>query len=143
MKWTKIITAVFIISLVVIYVLFSDGTLDPNKTEINEDVYLVKEHGYYSVYCDQCAKRFRSGTSDKRIATGIDSMIVSNKYGTIFHGYNNSTKKMEWFYIDVSPVKNVHHDFKDIRDATLSTMGQIYLDSIMTADEIWTKNSRQ
>ena len=137
MKGIKILAAVFLTSIVLIYILFSDGTIDPNKTRINEAVYLVRENAYYSIYCEQSGNGIKSGTYLKLIATKLDSIIVSHKYGTLFHGYNHSTGKMEWFYIDMSPVKNVHTGFTNIQDATSSTMGEIYLDSVLTPGKVW------
>lgn len=57
----------------------------------------------------------------------------------MFHGQNNASKKFEWFYIDVSEIKNVHEGFENIKNATSSTMGEAYMDSVMTADETWAK----
>jgi len=142
MKGKYIISAVVIIAITVIYVLWKNGAIDPNKTKINDDVYLVKEKGSYSIYCEQKAQGLkRTYSVNEVIATNVDSVIVSYKYGTLFHGYNNESDQFEWFYIDVSAVKNVHEGFASVIDATSSTMGEVYLDSILTADEMWNKNN--
>ena len=142
MKGKYIISAVVIIAIAVIYVLWKNGTIDPNKTKINDDVYLVKEKGAFSIYCEQKIRGLKQTYDvNEIIATNVDSIIVSYKYGTLFHGYNNSSDKFEWFYIDVSPVKNIHEGFTSVIDATSSTMGEVYLDSIMTTDEMWNKNN--
>ncbi|MDT8410963.1 MAG: hypothetical protein RQ875_00755 [Vicingaceae bacterium] len=140
MKEKKIILIVVTIIITVVYVFWKNVSVDPNKTKINDDVFLVKENGTYNIYCKQNTYGLkRSYDVQEKIASNVDSIIISYKYGTLFHGFNNSNNNYEWFYIDVSSVKNVHEGFISVVDATSSTIGEVYLDSIMTADETWNK----
>ena len=124
-----VVVLAFSIILVIVYELWKNGGLDPNKTKINDEVYLVKENNSYSIYCEQ--KKTQILVSSK-----VDSVIVSYKYGTLLHGLNNSKNKFEWIYIDVSDVKNVHYGFTNVFEATSSTMGESYVDSVLTSSEI-------
>ncbi len=138
MKGTKIIIVAAAIAIATIYVLWKEGSFDPNKTRINEGVYLVRENGAYSIYCVKRTRGLiRYYDEQKLIACDIDSIVISDRYGTVFHGRSNSTNNFEWFYIDVSDVKNVHEGFENFKDATSSTIGESYIDSVMTPDETW------
>lgn len=127
------------IGFVVLYVNWGNGTLDPNKTEINDEVYLVKEDASYSIYCPQNGKGFQRNTYTKHVAYDVDSIIISWKYGTLFHGRKPSNKDYAWFYIDVSHTKNIYDGYTSVEEATASTMGSAYIDSIQTAEETWIK----
>ena len=119
--------------------LWSNGTINPNKTKINEDVYLVKENKSFSIYCVQTGVGYYSRRGyQELVASKVDSIIISYKYGTAFHGLNNLNNKFEWFYINVSRVKNISNGFKNAQEVTV-IIGESYLDSIMSADETWNK----
>ena len=65
-------------------------------------VYLVKNaSGKYSVYCNVARKQVI-------IATSIDSIILTPRYGTILYGNRKNKKIKQWHYIDVSSSKNIY-----------------------------------
>lgn len=136
MKRKYIISILTFIATIIFYLFWANGTIDPKKRQINDGVFLEKNKSSYSIYCEQ--PRLRYGTYNKLIATTVDSIIVSYKYGTLFRGFN-SNNEIEWFYVDNSAVKNIHSGFININDATSSTMGEHYIDSIITVDKIWSK----
>lgn len=137
MKTKYLISILTFLAILILYIFWTKGTIDPNKREINNEVFLAKKENSFSIYCLQ--PRLRYGNYNKLIATSVDSIIVSYKYGTLFRGIN-SNNHAEWFYIDTSPVKNIHSGFANIKEATSSTMGEHYIDSIISAEKVWAKH---
>jgi hypothetical protein len=137
MKNKNLISVIIAIILVSGYFLWNNGTLNLNKTRIYDDGYLVNEDESYSVYCTQpkSGLGLRNKSFQELIANSIDSIIVSSKYGTLLHGIDPADRKGKWFYIDVSPVKNIHKDFSNLNEAISLTIGKKYLDSVMTVEE--------
>jgi hypothetical protein len=138
MKIKRIITIGISLTLGLIYILWNNGTINPNKTKVNEDVYLIREKAGFSV--KYRTKEFSKQT-DKTIAKSVDSLIISYKFGTMVHGFGNSDKVRSWYYIDTSHGKNVYGGFSnsEFRNKEIETIGRTYLDSIFSAQEIWEK----
>lgn len=119
-----------------ILILWSNGALNPNKTRISDDVYL--EHNSdedYTIYC-------RIGGKQKIIATSVDSIILTPKYGTMIFGIGKKKKVKQWHYIDASSSKNIYGGWNDsiFRNESIVTIGREFLNSVNTSKEIWDKN---
>ncbi len=134
----KIATTTLTILSIVIYTLWETGPLNPNKTSINKGVYMTKDNSNYSIVIPSNQRR---SINDILVASNVDSLIISYKYGTMIYGISEYGVKKQWFYIDASSTKNTYGGFsnEEFRKNEIITIGEIYLDSIQSSEEIWRK----
>lgn len=109
-----------------VYFLFFKG-----RITINKDVELKYKENIFSIYCN----------ADRLVATEVDSIIVAHKYGTMIFGIGQKSKIKQWIYIDGSNKKNIYDGYSpnEFREKIIYTIGEKYLDSIVTTNELWIK----
>ncbi len=139
MKIKKIFIFLIAVVISVTYVLWTDGSLNPNKKEINDYVYLEKlSDNTFSLTC-------KFGSGPKKVGSMVDSVIVTPKYGTVFYGMGINGSKKQWYYIDASKpgFNKVHGGWNDLefrKDEVELLVGKQFLDSVHTAYNTWNNN---
>lgn len=136
MNKKTIIPILIFVVIALIYIFWNNGALNPNKSEISDDVYLVKDnHKNFSIYCEI--------RGQKLIASSVDSIILTPRYGTMIYGIGRNKINKEWYYIDASSTKNIHGGWTDstFRNESIVTIGRNFLNSVKTPNEIWNNNN--
>ncbi len=74
----NILPFVSVIPISIVFVLWQDGTIDPNKKRVSNGVYLLKNENksFTALY----------GRNQNLIAFEVDSLIISKKFGTMIYG---------------------------------------------------------
>ncbi len=118
------------------YFFWNTTPLNPHIVRIHKQLYLEKQQDEYAAF--YTASGYRGQTRKKVIATRIDSVIISHKYGTMIYG-EDAQREKGWFYVDVSPSTNVYGGYSDaeFRKNNIESIGRIYLDSVCTPQVIW------
>jgi hypothetical protein len=94
MNKKTIISILFFVTFIIIFVSWNNGALDSKKFKISDDVFLVQNNPEdYSIYCNK-----------ELIASSVDSIILTPRYGTMLYGIGEQKTSKEWHYIDASPV---------------------------------------
>lgn len=112
------------------------------STEINNGVYIEKEkNNSYSVFFNEWQKvnswKSRRKLVDIKIRN-VDSLIVSQEYGTMIYGKYENTQFKKWYYFDASEHKNMFGPWDDsiFRKNEIVAIGNEYLDSVTTPEKI-------
>ena len=119
-----------------VYILWDNGTLNPNKIKISDDVYLVQDNSKsFLIYCEL--------RGQKLIARSVDSIILTPRYGTMLYGIEKGKDIPKWYYIDASSSKKIYGGWTDsiFRNEQIITIGHQYLNSVKTPNEIWNNNN--
>lgn len=143
MKITKahIFVSIALVTLMILVRLWVNGVIDPNKTEINEGVFLVKEKGKYSIYYRVITNsRVGSGGEyNQRVAVDVDSIIVSESYGTLVRGLNISKNQREWYFLSPMGDKIEVEHYTSIHEASKNEIGVFEKESAISPVEAWKK----
>lgn len=118
-----------IIIISTVFVLWQDGTLDPNKKKIAKGLYIKKNENntFTALY----------GNKQRLVAYNVDSIIISNRYGTMVHGIGEDETIKFWYYVNTS--NDLFGGWNDsiFREEGILSIGRKYLDSVQISQDIW------